>query len=122
MRWAKRRRDLSGPVFGAGVHAEVALDASVPGLVDACAQVDPIFVGHLAAPPEEPGGVRAYGMAELPGAALGDFEDFLGYERGRGGVFERGFEERCEARLLLVDRGTGLISEAARHRGVDDAW
>ena len=61
-------------------------------------------------------------MTELPGVALRDFEDLLGYERGRGGVLERCGEEVREPCFLFVGRGVRCVSDAARHRGVDDAW
>ncbi len=63
--------------FGTDGHAEVVLDAVVPGVVVGSAQVNPFFVSHGLAPAEKWKCIGAYGVAQLPGSAVDDFADFL---------------------------------------------
>ena len=56
----------------ADLHAEVALDAGVPGVVIRRVQIGKLLVGHACAPAEEGCRVRADRMPQLPGAALDD--------------------------------------------------
>ena len=64
-------------VGGADGHAEVALDAGVPGVVVGSVQVDPFFIGHGLAPAEQGKRIGSNGVAQLPGRAIDYFEDFV---------------------------------------------
>ena len=68
----------------AGVEAEVAFDALVPGRIVGCAPVDPLFVSHCGAPFQERLGIGADGMPQLPGAAFDNLANLLRDFDGRG--------------------------------------
>ena len=82
--------EASISVSRADGHAKVVLNAGVPGVVVGSAQVYPFFVGHGLAPGEKRQRIGANRVAQLPGAGLDDFADFLGDDGGLSRLLERG--------------------------------